>query len=104
MSYVSQALEWVRAVLFGPRAPGRHSADAPPAVPAAPVAVRAVPVESAARQWGACLTVARTGRMRRRAWSRLPDDVGIIVRPYVLSPQERQRVLSAPCGGREAGR
>ncbi|MFB6555766.1 MULTISPECIES: hypothetical protein [unclassified Streptomyces] len=34
---ITQLLEWLSAVIFGPRTPGRHSsAYAPPAVPQAP--------------------------------------------------------------------
>jgi len=86
MHYLSRALEWVRAVLFGPRRPGRHSClYAAPAVEQRPQAHHPSP-----ERWDAVLARAR----HRRALNAAPP-AAMAVRLYVLSPEERERALCA---------
>jgi hypothetical protein len=77
MTFLSRALEWVRAVLFGPRTPGRHRRTS------APRAVLPMPSHQASPEvWGARLTAARSHRRERQAPPRW-EDTGVLVRPYV---------------------
>lgn len=86
MNYLSRALDWVRAVLFGPPMPGGHSRlYSAPAAEQRPQAHLPSP-----EQWGAVLGRAR----QRRALNAAPP-AAAVVRLYVLSPQERERVLCA---------
>jgi hypothetical protein len=99
VSYLSQALEWMRGVLFGRRTPGKHAATH--TRPAAPPAFRG---RSAPDVWGARLVIARRRRAQRQAWTPYPpqpygrsewfasrdweaqeawERTGPIVRPYV---------------------
>jgi hypothetical protein len=80
LAFLSQALEWVRAVLFGPRVPGRHRrARTPRVVPPAPSCRPSPDV------FGARVVAARSHRRKRHtpppqaSWE--PTDV--LVRPYV---------------------
>lgn len=64
MSSLSQALEWMRAVLFGRRTPGKHTAAyMPPALPRAPRR------RSAPDVWRTRLVFARRRRVDRHAWT-----------------------------------
>lgn len=90
MSYLSQAFEWLRAVPFGPRNPGKHSsAYTPQEAAQAPrephyrptpyvVGARLVDVPRLRRQ-----RQARTGQ----AWER----TGTMVRAYVLAHEAERR-------------
>jgi hypothetical protein len=77
MEFLSRALEWVRAVLFGPRTPGRHRRTA------APRAVLPTPSHHPSPEvCGARLMAARSHRRDRQApppW----EETGVLVRPYV---------------------
>lgn len=106
MQCLSRTLERVRAALFGRRTPGRHSTDYEP--PAAPQAPRRRPTPDV---WGARLVTVRTTHRDRHAqgeaWQPQPQEraewfppadwehTGALVRPFVLSPEERQLALSA---------
>lgn len=86
MHYLSRALEWVRAVLFGPRTPGRRSRlYTAPAAEQHPQAHHPSP-----ENWVAVLARAR----QRRALNAAPP-AAVAVRLYVLSPEERERALCA---------
>jgi hypothetical protein len=77
MTFLSRAFEWVRAVLFGPRTPGRHRRTrAPRAV--LPMPSRQPPPEV----WGARLMAARSHRREGQVSSPW-EDAGVLVRPYV---------------------
>lgn len=89
MSYLSQALEWMRAVLFGPRTPGKHSRSTPQEAPQAPREPRYRPTPYVA---GARLVDVRRLRRQRQttaeeAWER----TGALVRPYVLAHEAERR-------------
>jgi hypothetical protein len=99
MQYLSQAVQWVRTVLFGRRTPGKHArAHAAPAVPEVHQWVR----RPSPQEWGLILQQAR----RRRAPHLWPPaaapasapaeqaDIAVLVRPYVLRPEERRLALS----------
>ncbi|MFJ8646336.1 hypothetical protein ACIRNI_09440 [Streptomyces sp. NPDC093546] len=85
MHYVSEALEWVRAVLFG-RTPSRHSRRY---VPSAANQFRPVLMPSP-EGWAAVLARARKRRAFNAALPAFPS-----VRLYVLCPEERERALIA---------
>lgn len=93
MQCLSRALDWMRAVLFGPRTPGKHSRSV--LLQEAPQAPRHRPSPDV---WGARLVTARRHRRERHAappqalqpqvraqwfppapWER----TGALVRPYV---------------------
>ncbi|GGW81154.1 hypothetical protein GCM10010383_06320 [Streptomyces lomondensis] len=77
MEFLSRALEWVRAVLFGPRTPGRHRRTP------APRAVFPMPSRQPSPEvWGARLTSARSHHRVRQAPPPC-EDMGVLVRPYV---------------------
>jgi hypothetical protein len=75
LAFLSQSLEWVRAVLFGPRVPGRHRRTSPPRV-----VFPALSTEPSPDVWGAQFVVVRAHR--REAPAPL-DHPGVLVRPYV---------------------
>ncbi|GAB2714319.1 hypothetical protein GCM10027072_02760 [Streptomyces bullii] len=80
MVFLSQALEWVRAVPFGPRTPGRHRRVTTPGV-----ARPAPPHRLSPDVWGARLVTARSHR-RKRYTSTVHEPgehTGALVRPYV---------------------
>lgn len=95
MSYLSQAVEWIRLVLFGPRTPGKHSsANTPQEAPQAPreahywptphvVGARLVDVPRLRRQW---LEPSR-GWVAEEGW----ELTGALVRPYVLAHEAERR-------------
>ncbi len=85
MSYPSQALEWIRLVLFGPRTPGRHSRQAESQAPRE-THYRPAPYVVGAR----LVDVPRLRRQRRvlpRGWEAEEawEHTGALVRPYVLA-------------------
>lgn len=86
MRFVSQTLERVRALLFGPRKPGTHP------LPDHPVQVPAYAVQPSLESWRAVLAFACLCRVGRDP---VPLDAEHpFVRAYVLPPEERQRALS----------
>ncbi|MGW0826918.1 hypothetical protein [Streptomyces sp. NPDC002845] len=96
MHYVSQALEWVRTLLFGAHSPGESTRTI--SVPASgPHPTTPCP---SPEMWGAILAGARR-RRAPRLWpfpeppAFLTDAVtGALVRAYVLPEDERIRVLA----------
>lgn len=87
MSYLSHALEWMRAVMFGPRTPGRHrSAYALPAAPQLPT-----PYVVGARLFDVPRLRAQSATPPPRPlpgprWALPPaawEHTGAMVRPYV---------------------
>ena len=100
MTFVSQALEWVRALLLGLCKPGTHSRACmayprPVDLAPAPACVAQPPAET----WGALLVLARLRRAGRVPLppdlQRPQDETGVFVRAYVLSAVEVQQVLWA---------
>lgn len=86
MRFVSQALEWVRALLVGSRKPGTRP------LPDHPVQVPAYAVQPSPETWGAVLAFACLCRAGRDP---VPLDAEHpLVRTYVLPPEERQHALS----------
>ncbi len=93
MPWVPQALEWVRALLFGPRKPDTPThADQHQQAPV-------YAVQPSPEVWGAMLALAR---LRRTGHASAPQDdrhaqgdAHPLVRAYVLPPEERQHTLSA---------
>lgn len=91
MSYLSQALEWMRAVLFGPRTPGKHSISTPPKAPQTPREPRYCP---SPRVIGARLVdVPRLRRQRQATAEEAWERMGAMVRPYVLAHEAEQRTV-----------
>lgn len=97
MAFVSQALEWVRALLFGTRAGSKDSrarrAHAhPDQPPQAPAYAQAVPISPA--MMSAYLTLARLHRAKRAAQRREVEP-----RPhapaYVFPPAQHQHSLQS---------
>jgi hypothetical protein len=86
VSYLSQALEWMRAVLFGPCTPGRHSRQAAPQVPREP-RYRPTPYVVGAR----LVDVPRLRRQRQATAEEAWERTGGLVRPYVLAHEAEQR-------------
>lgn len=80
MAFLSQALAWVRVVLFGPRVSGRHRRTT--MSPGMPATLSRQPSQDV---WGARLVAARRHRRVRPAppaqapW----EHTGVLVRPYV---------------------
>jgi hypothetical protein len=95
VDYLPQALEWVRAILFGPRVPGRHRrARTRRVLPTAPSRHPSPDV------FGARVVAARSHRRKRRtppSWE--PTDV--LVRPYVacLGADIYVTAQAGPSGG-----
>jgi hypothetical protein len=80
VAFLPQALEWVRAILFGPRVPGRHRRTTTPCGVGPATSLQPSP-----DVWGVRLVTARSHRRKRQTsppqapWE--PTDV--LVRPYV---------------------
>jgi hypothetical protein len=84
---------WARKALR-PRTIGKHSrAYVPPAV-----VPRIVHAEAAPDEWSRCLDRSRLRRHRSAGLRRRIAYTSACVRPYVLTPTERRRVLSASLG------
>lgn len=100
MTFVPHALEWVRALLFGPRKPSRsnHAAAAHPDFdePAQPPAYA---VQPSPEVWGALLVLARLRRAGRATGAlnvrHCRGEASALVRTYVLMPEEHQRTISS---------
>jgi hypothetical protein len=86
VSYLSQALEWMRAVLFGPRTPGRHSRQEAPQAPRE-AQYRPSPYVVGAR----LVDVPRLRRRRQVTAEEAWELTGTLVRPYVLAYEEERR-------------
>jgi hypothetical protein len=84
--YVSHALEWIRAVLFGPRTPGRHSRREARQAPREP-RYRPTPYAVGAR----LVDVPRLRRQRQAPAEEAWDHTGAMVRPYVLAHEAERR-------------
>lgn len=93
MSYLSHALEWMRAVLFGPRTPGRHPRQAAPQAPqSAPQAPRERRYRPTPYVVGARLVdVPRLRRQRQVRAEEAWELTGSMVRPYVLAHEKERR-------------
>lgn len=103
MHYLSQALEWVRGVLFGARTPSGHGrACAASFTPGGhPQQWRSPESGSAYLRLARARRAARAGRAQPPVPAS-PKDLRVLVPLYVLSPAERERTLSLPAGaGRE---
>lgn len=100
MTFVSQALEWVRALLLGLWKPGtRLRTLAAPSRPVDLVTAPAYVAQPSPETWGALLVLARlrrAGRVPVPPDSQRPqDETGALVRAYVLAPGELRQALWA---------
>lgn len=87
MRFLPRTLERMRTALFGA-----------PAI-AAPAPVRRAQAHCPTPEaWAARIVRARARRAAERAPAVELDDVGVLVRAYVLAPEERQHALSASPG------
>lgn len=77
MEYLSRSLQWVRAVLLGPRTPGRHRRT-----PAPRTVLPAPSLHPSPEVCGARLVAARS-HCRERQGQPPWDETGALVRPYV---------------------
>ena len=90
MSYLSQALEWLRTVLFGPRTPGKHSsAYTPQEAPEAPREPHYRPIHYVV---GVRLVdVPRLRRQQQAAAGRAWECTGAMVRAHVSAHEAERR-------------
>lgn len=102
MNYLSQLLEWVRAIICGPHTPGRHRRHAAPQVPQeAPPAPRERHYRPTPYVVGARLVdVPRLRRQRHAPTEEAWERTGAMVRPYVLAHEAERR--TAPTGAQAA--
>lgn len=89
MSYLSQALEWMRAVLFGPRTPGKHSnAYTPQGAPQAPREAHQPTLYVVGAR---LVNVPRLRRQRQASAGEAWERTGAMVRPHVLADEAERR-------------
>jgi hypothetical protein len=95
MHLLTQALKWVRTVTLGWGTPSMHErAGRESGLDATPRQVR----QPSSREWGRILHRARQRRAPHlwppgRPQRRTEFDIGLLIRAYVLSPDERRSAL-----------